>query len=287
MIRITRQIALFLSIPLAAIGCQSAGGVARTPLAQANLPMTLPAGTPEARTASALIAADRATGEVADELRAIDNARAIVQHNMCNAYTTAYKATSAGFQNGGKVTCQVDFTQGSLENTSRPLDIGIQGSGFFAVWIGEGSTKRIAYTRNGNFIVDKRGELVLNAGDGYTLVPTILIPSSATDISIGIDGTISVLLAGQTAKQKAGQVQLSQFGNPNGLELKDGTFFYETEASGPPTTYTPGEGGTGDLLQGFLEAANVDLRREVMRLHYLDQWRSELLLCQPPPPTGR
>jgi len=273
MTRITRRITFLLSLCLAAIGCQSTPGPSAKPSAQAALPRTLPAGDLDARTAAALQASDRAAGEIPDELAAIADARAIVQHNMSNADTVGYKATVARCQNGGKVSCQVDFTQGSLGNTGRPLDIGIQGQGFFAVRMRGG----IAYARNGNLFVDKTGELVLNVGEGYKLVPPIMVPGNTTDITIGIDGTVSVLLAAQTTKHTIGTLQLSVFTNQQGLQLNDGTFFTETEASGPPTTYTPGNGGTGQLLQGFLEESNVDLDRESVRLHYLDQWRAELV----------
>ncbi len=275
MTRFTCKIAFLTLLPLTAIGCQSAGQSAR-PSAQATVPRTLPASDLDARTAAALQAADRANAEISDELAAIAHARAIVLHNMANADTTGYKATRAECQNGGSLSCQVDFTNGSLENSGRPLDVGIQGQGFFAVRL-DGAKQNLAYTRNGNFIVNKSGELVLNVSDGHKLVPPITVPVNTTDITIGIDGTISVLVAGQTNKQTIGTLQLTQFMNPQGLRLQDGTFFIQTEASGRPITNTPGNGGMGYLLQGFLEASNVNLDRESVRLRYLDQWRAELL----------
>jgi flagellar basal body rod protein FlgG len=275
MTRITRRIALLLSLPLTSVGCQSASVPPDKP--SALMPRTLSAEDLDARTAAALQASDHATGEMVDALKAIEGARAIVQHNMSNADTTGYKATNARCQNGGRLSCQVDFTQGTLENTGRPMDVGVQGEGFFAVKILPTMGTGIGYTRSGNFVVNKNGELVLNIGDGYKLIPPLTIPVSTTDITVGVDGTVSALLPGQTAKTQVGTLHLVQFMNPQGLGLQDGVFFTETEASGPPTDFTPGSGGTGQLLQGFLEASNVDLDRESMRLHYLNQWRAELL----------
>ncbi len=227
-------------------------------------------------------------------LRALSTRIDVVANNLANAETTAFKGSRMNFEDlfyltmkqpgtvnsagdvspggiqvglGTKISnTQLDLTQGSLENTGRPLDVGIQGQGFFAVKILPTLGNGIGYSRNGNFVVNKSGELVLNIGDGYKLIPPIQIPASATDITIGIDGTISVLLAGQTAKQQVGQLKLTQFINPQGLQLQGGSIFTETESSGPPTTYNPGDGGTGQLLQGFLEASNVDPVKELVTL---------------------
>jgi hypothetical protein len=156
MTRITRRIVLVVSLTLAAIGCQSTAGPTRNSSVQARTPHTLPVQDLDARTAAALEASDHATGETVDALRAIEQARTIVQHNMSNADSTGYKATTAKCQNGGKVGCQVDFTQGSLENTGRPLDIGIQGQGFFAVCIRGGKEERRARAQRWRRLLARR-----------------------------------------------------------------------------------------------------------------------------------
>ncbi len=278
MTRSTRRNAwtLLLTLPFTAIGCQSRAGPDR-PSARAVMPIA-PTAEASARTAAALEAPTRDTGEVVGALKGVSEARSVVEYNLKYADTTAFKASHAIFENRGKLSCTfLDLTQGSLENTGRPLDVGIQGQGFFAVRIFPTLGNGIGYSRNGNFVVNKDGELVLNVGDGYKLTPPIQIPANATDITIGIDGTVSVLLAGQSNKQEVGQLQLTQFINPSGLQLQGGSIFTETEASGPPTSYHPGDGGTGQLLQGFLEASNVDKVHESARLRFLDHWRAELL----------
>jgi flagellar basal body rod protein FlgG len=273
MTRTTRRNAwiLLLTVPFTAIGCQSAAQPG--PWATAQVLPTLPDAQLDARTAAAIPLPDRATGEMIGALKGIEDAEVIVRQNLANAESTAYKASRARWGNGAKVSRQLDLTQGSLENTGRPLDVGIQGQGFFAVKIRDSS---VGYSRNGNFVVNKNGELVLNVGDGHKLVPPISIPPTATDITFGIDGTISVLVPGQTAKQAAGSLRLTQFISPDSLQPHGGILF-ETEASGAPTCYTPGQGGTGQILQGFLEASNVDKIRESARLRFLDQWRAALL----------
>jgi len=278
MTRTTQWIAwaLLLSLPITAIGCQSAGPAGK-PATEAEMPRNLSAADIDQRTAAALQASDRATGELANTLAAINNARAIVMHNMSSIDTTAYKATRARCENGKHLTCLLDLTQGSLESTGRPLDVGVQGQGFFTVRIPNSIGNGIGYTRNGNFVVNKAGELVLNIGDGYKLVPPLSIPASTTDITIGADGTVSVLLAGQTTKQQIGQLKLTQFINAEGLQLQNGSIFIETESSGPPTENPPGCGGTGQLLQGFLEKSNVDINLESFRLRFFDDWRAKLL----------
>src|SRR5581483_8635376 len=183
----------------------------------------------------------------ASGLRALSTQIDVVANNLANAETTAFKRSRCNFEDlmylvlkqpgttngqgdispagifvglGTRVSnTQLDTEQGSLESTNRPLDIGIQGQGFFKVKTLSSVGNGEAYTRNGNFFVNASGELVLGLGDGYKLVPPINIPTGTTDISIGTDGVISVLKAGSTAKQTVGQLQLSMFVNPQGLSL--------------------------------------------------------------------
>ena len=227
-------------------------------------------------------------------LRALSTRIDVVANNLANAETTAFKGSRMNFEDlfyltlkqpgtinaagdvspagiqcglGTKISnTQLDLTQGSLENTGRPLDVGVQGQGFFKVQIMNAIGNGVGYTRNGNFVLNKNGELVLNIGDGYKLIPPVTIPANTTDITIGTDGTISVLLAGQTNRQTVNQLKLTQFVNPQGLQLQGGSIFTETESSGPPVDSIPGNGGSGQLLQGFLEASNVDPVKELVTL---------------------
>lgn len=227
-------------------------------------------------------------------LRALSTRIDVVANNLANAETTAFKRARLNFEDlmyltlrepgttnsagdmspagifvglGTKISnSQLDLEQGSLENTGRPLDLGIQGQGFFKVKVMDAIGGGVGYTRNGNFFVNNKGELVLGMGDGYKLIPPVTIPTNASEVSISQDGRIDVIVAGATKKQNVGQLKLTNFINPQGLKLQGGSIFTETEASGPPGENIPGEGGTGQLVQGFLEASNVDPVKELVTL---------------------
>jgi flagellar basal-body rod protein FlgG len=160
---------------------------------------------------------------------------------------------------------QIDLEQGSLENTSRPLDVGIEGNGFFKVKILD-ALGGFGYTRNGNFFVNNEGDLVLGMGDGYKLQPPIQIPQGATDISISESGMVEVRQAGQDRTTQVGQLEITQFINPQGLRLLGGSIYVKTEASGEPVESNPGEEGAGVILQGYLEGSNVDPVKELVTL---------------------
>lgn len=227
-------------------------------------------------------------------LRALSTRIDVVANNLANAETTAFKRSRLNFEDlmylalrqpgttnaagdispagifvglGTKISnSQLDLEQGSMENTGRPLDIGIQGSGFFKVQIMDSIGGGVGYTRNGNFFVNNDGELVLGIGDGYKLIPPINIPQNTSEISISQDGNIEVIIGGSTTKQQVGTMTITSFINPQGLSLQGGSIYTETTASGPPVDNVPGEGGTGQLLQGFLEASNVDPVKELVTL---------------------
>jgi flagellar basal-body rod protein FlgG len=227
-------------------------------------------------------------------LRALSTSIDVVANNLANADTTAFKRSRVNFEDlmylalkqpgttnatgevspsgifvglGVRVSnTQLDLEQGSLENTGRQLDLGISGIGFFRVKILDSIGDGTGYTRNGNFFVNKDGDLVLGMGDGYKLIPPIAIPTGTTDINIADDGTIEVLKSGQSTKTKVGQLQITSFVNPNGLKLQGGSIYTETDASGPPTTSNPGENGVGTVVQGFLESSNVDPVKELVTL---------------------
>ncbi|HEY1213009.1 MAG TPA: flagellar basal-body rod protein FlgG [Bryobacteraceae bacterium] len=157
---------------------------------------------------------------------------------------------------------EVIFTQGNFQQTNNPLDIVIQGSGFFQV---QQSNGQIAYTRSGAFQLDRNGNIVTQ--DGNPLSPQITIPPQAQAITIASDGTVSFTLPGQTAAQTAGQIQLANFANPGGLNSIGKNLFTPTDASGDPTVGAPGgQEGLGTLEQGYLEASNVSVVEEFINL---------------------
>ncbi|HVP15596.1 MAG TPA: flagellar basal-body rod protein FlgG, partial [Terriglobales bacterium] len=149
-------------------------------------------------------------------------------------------------------------SQGALEPTQRPLDVAIEGDGFFQVERPDGT---LAYTRDGSFTLSESGALVTN--DGYPLQPAIQIPQEATSISVGPDGTVSVTAAGSTSPLSAGRIELARFLNPNGLASMGENLYVETVASGQPLTGYADEGGMGRLLQGSLESSNTEMVQEM------------------------
>ena len=161
---------------------------------------------------------------------------------------------------------QIDLTQGSLQNTNGQLDLAIQGNGFFAIKVMPSFGDGIGYTRSGNFFVNNKSELVLGIGEGYRLIPPITVPTGVSSITIGNDGTIQVTQPGTGTKRTIGQLQLTQFVNPQGLQLLGGSIYQQTDASGPPITTAPETQGAGAIEQGFLEQSNVDPVTELVTL---------------------
>ena len=153
-----------------------------------------------------------------------------------------------------------------MENTGRQLDLGISGQGFFKVKILDSIGDGFGYTRNGNFFINKDGEVVLGMGDGYKLEPKLTVPKGTTDISISQDGKVEATVANQSKKVAIGQLQISQFVNPQGLNIAGGSIYTQTDSSGPPLESKPGENGAGTVLQGFLESSNVDPVKELVTL---------------------
>jgi flagellar basal-body rod protein FlgG len=152
-------------------------------------------------------------------------------------------------------------TQGNLQQTGNSLDLAIQGPGFFQIQQPDGTT---AYTRDGSFHVDSQGQVVNS--NGFALQPAITIPANATQITIGQDGTVSVLQPGQTAPTQVGTIQLAGFVNPAGLQSIGQNLYLETAASGAPTTNTPGTNGAGLLNQGYVETSNVNVVEELVNM---------------------
>ncbi len=157
------------------------------------------------------------------------------------------------------VGTQKVFTQGNTQNTNQELDLAVMGMGFFAI---ENSDGEVMYTRNGQFHVNSEG-LMVNS-QGLPLSPQIQIPDNAMSVSIGTDGTVSIKVAGDSLQQTVGQITLSRFVNPAGLEAVGGNLFRETEASGFAQDMVAGEDGVGSIKQGALEGSNVQVVEEMV-----------------------
>jgi len=216
----------------------------------------------------------------------IDN----IAHNLANANTAGFKARRTQFQDllyqnflqpGASAGAQtvipsglqlglgtrpaansIIFTQGSFQQTNNPLDVVIQGKGFFQIRRTDGT---IAYTRAGNFQLDRDGNIVNSNGDA--LEPQITLSAQAQTTTIASDGTVSFTLPGQTNVQVAGQIQLANFTNPGGLNSVGNGLFLPTDASGDPTLGNPGgQEGMGTLQQGYVEASNVSVVEEFINM---------------------
>jgi flagellar basal-body rod protein FlgG len=213
----------------------------------------------------------------------------VVSQNLANVNTTGYKRQRAMFedlmyqnvvQSGGLTSQQTEaptglnlgtgvrvvatdrqFSQGNIITTNNPLDVAVQGRGFFEILLPDGTQ---AYTRDGTFQMDADGQLVTS--NGYPVQPAITVPPGAESITIGVDGTVSALLAGQPNAIQVGTMQLSDFVNPAGLQPRGQNMFTETVASGPPQPGTPGLNGLGTVGQGSLETSNVNVVEELVSM---------------------
>jgi flagellar basal-body rod protein FlgG len=213
-----------------------------------------------------------------------------IANNIANANTTGFKSRRAQFQDllyqtmiqpgaaaGQQSTVptglqlglgtraasnEVIFSQGDFSQTNNPLDLVIQGQGFFQI---RRATGDLAYTRSGNFHLNRDGQVVTIDGD--LLDPPITIPQNALSVTIASDGTVSYSQSGQSASQQAGQIQLATFSNPSGLNSVGRNLFLSTDASGDPVVGLPGgQEGIGNLLQGFVEQSNVSVVNEFINL---------------------
>ena len=160
---------------------------------------------------------------------------------------------------------QLDFEQGSLQQTDRQLDIAIQGHGLLQVRVeDEKAPNGIAYTRFGAMTRDRDGNLVMANDTGYRLVPEINIPEEATAVNITNDGRVQYRVPGNEQLVEAGQIELAGFINEQGLQQLGMNLYAETPASGPPILGYPTEEGLGSIQEGFLETSNVDATRELV-----------------------
>ena len=214
---------------------------------------------------------------------------AVVSNNLANVNTTAFKRGRADFEDllyqnvqtaGAQTSTQTQsptglaigtgvrigateklFTQGNMSLTNNSLDIAINGRGFFQVLQPDGT---MAYTRDGSFQVDSQGQVVTDKG--YAVQPGLQVPAGAQNLTISADGIVSVTLAGQTAPQQIGTLTVSDFINPAGLMARGENLYIETAASGTPQSGTPGLNGLGSLVQGSLEASNVNVVEEMVNM---------------------
>lgn len=152
-------------------------------------------------------------------------------------------------------------TQGSLEQTENSRDLAIDGEGFFQVLMPDGTT---AYTRDGSFQLNQNGQMV--TANGYPVEPAIFLPANALSVSVGEDGTVSVRQPGVAADNEVGQITVSTFINPVGLESLGGNLYLETGASGAPNENMPGMNGAGRLFQGYVETSNVNVVEEMVNM---------------------
>jgi flagellar basal-body rod protein FlgG len=160
------------------------------------------------------------------------------------------------------VSNEIVFTQGAFAETDNPLDVVIQGNGFFQIQQANGE---LAYTRAGQFQLDRNGNLV--TANGNMVQPQITIPPTAQGVTIAADGTVSYTIPNQTAAQQAGQIQLANFQNPAGLNSLGNGLYTPTEASGDATIGNPGgPEGMGSLLQGYVEQSNVSIVDEFVNM---------------------
>ncbi|ENA30811.1 MULTISPECIES: flagellar basal-body rod protein FlgG [Pseudomonas] len=212
-----------------------------------------------------------------------------ISNNLANVSTTGFKRDRAEFQDllyqvrrqpGAQSTqdsqlpsglqlgtgvrivgTQKNFTEGSLQTTDQPLDMAINGRGFFQVSMPDGT---IAYTRDGTFHLNSDGQVV--TANGFALEPAIVVPAETRTFTVGEDGTVSVTTANNAAPQVIGNLQTADFINPGGLQAVGNNLFMETAASGAPQNGTPGLNGLGTVMQQTLENSNVSTVEELVNM---------------------
>jgi len=213
----------------------------------------------------------------------------IIAHNLANVNTTGFKKSRADYQDllyqemksaGASsspatvvptgievgqgvrtVSTEKVFNQGNFKRTEAPLDLAIEGEGFFQVTMPDGD---VGYTRTGEFKVDRDGRLVTS--DGYVLEPEISIPTDALSITISADGIVSVTQPNIQTPTQVGNLELARFINPSGLKPIGRNLYTVTGSSGDATTGIPGTDGIGTIAQGFLEMSNVSVVEEMVNM---------------------
>lgn len=213
----------------------------------------------------------------------------VISNNLANVNTTGFKRDTAVFEDliyqtlrqvgsqtsenttlpsgmalgtGVRVVATEKLhTQGNLSQTGNPLDVAVQGRGFFQILRPDGS---LGYSRDGAFQIDANGQMV--TANGYQLQPAITIPSNAQSVTIAEDGAVSVLAGNAATPTTVGSIQTVDFINPTGLQAIGGNLFLESAASGSPQTGTPGLNGLGRLASGALESSNVNVVEELVNM---------------------
>jgi flagellar basal-body rod protein FlgG len=213
----------------------------------------------------------------------------VISNNLANVNTTGFKRDRASFEDmlyqnirqpGSQVTADNQsptglmlgtgvrlvatekmHMQGSIMTTQNALDMAITGDGFFQIQQPDGS---LAYTRDGSFKINAEGQIV--TANGQPLEPAIVIPPNTSNIAIGQDGTVSVELTAGGGTQVLGQVEIARFVNPAGLQSLGQNLLRETAASGAPVVLAPGNEGAGQIMQGALEASNVNVVEEMVNM---------------------
>ena len=189
----------------------------------------------------------------------------IYQNLITPGAAQSQSTVSAGLQIGlgtKSAATEVIMTQGALNQTSNPLDLAIEGPGFFQVQRPDGT---IAYTRAGQFHLNNQGTIVTTDGD--PILPNITIPANATAVTITQYGVVNASLSGQQNPSQLGQLQLATFPNPGGLESLGANVLQATLSSGDPVLGNPGgTEGLGTLQQGYLENSNVDVVTELVQM---------------------
>ncbi len=230
----------------------------------------------------------------ASGMKAQDMKLDVVANNLANVNTVGFKRSRVNFEDllyqvrrepgtpnadnepiphgilvglGAKVSgTQLNFQAGTQDQTDRPLDLSISGGGFFQVTTFKDGQRLTAYTRAGNFTINPEGNVVLGNSDGSLMEPPITIPQDQTGILIGRNGEVQVRQSGSPQPSAVGQIQLSSFVNPEGLEQIGNNLYIETVASGPPIQGNPQDEGLGAIVQGTLEGSNVEPVRELIDL---------------------
>jgi flagellar basal body rod protein FlgG len=260
-------------------GCQTAPQAhSGEPLGNRQTEAVTDTATLDARTASALQTADQHTDKFADTLTGIDRAIDISSENLRHVDTTAYKAICTRCDGGKTPVCVLDMEEGSIVNTNRPLDVAIQGTGFFKIKTNDPLTDGYGYTRNGAFFINDKGELILGVGDGYRLTPPITIPAGISDdeMTISTDGIVSVTKPGMVQKTVVGQLKLTCFPDAANLKPVGNGIYVSTKTSGKGFDDAPGENGAGQTVENYLEQSNVDIHGEQLRMTYLKNWRNAI-----------
>lgn len=222
-------------------------------------------------------------------LSAQDTSLKVISNNLANISTVGFKKDRAVFEdlmyqvkrqpgadsaqgtqlpsglqlgNGVRtVGTQKLFTGGEIQITEEPYDVAINGRGFFQITMPNGD---IAYSRNGQFHLNSDNEIV--TAEGYLLEPTVTLPDEVQTFTVGLDGTVEVVVAGSADPIQIAQLEIADFVNPQGLLAIGQNLFTETASSGAPQVATPGENGTGILRQGMLEASNVNAVEELVNM---------------------